>query len=46
MVRSVQYEGPIGRFGPKEDNILWGRVGWRTIMTIETEIVSLERDQF
>jgi hypothetical protein len=27
MVLSIQYEGPIGRFDPKEENILWGRVG-------------------
>jgi hypothetical protein len=27
MVLSIQYEGPIGRFAPKEENILWGHVG-------------------
>ena len=26
MVLSIQYERPIGRFGPKEENILWGRL--------------------
>ena len=46
MVLSIQYEGPIGRFRPKEENILWGRVGGGAIMSIATEILSRRRDQF
>lgn len=46
MVPSIQYEGPIGRCGPKEENILWGRVGRGAIMRVVTEILSGRRDQF
>ena len=46
MVLVIQYEGPIGRFAPKEENILWGRVGGEAIMSIATEILSRRRDQF
>lgn len=46
MVPSIQYEGPIGRCGPKEENILWGRVGGGAIMRVVTEILSGRRDQF